>query len=334
MGQRRRHDGPGVRHHVMNRGIGKRMILATREDCRLFLAQTARAHRRGQLELEAYALLGTHFHLLVRTSNGTLSEAMRRVSNGFVRWFNRRNRRDGPLLRGRFRSKPVRSTAYLRTLLRYIDHNAVKARLCEHPSQWPWGSARYYLGESAPRWLVTSHVHSLLDKSRRSGESRSGAYARLVSPTLRESERELVETRVSAAAHGNDVLDDLIDASTARMREWLVAKARNADGLRPSLAMAAASAIETAVARTRAHLELPLVNPDRKRTNAWLIMTAGLQFSLSGLGCRALALRHDVSIDTASRRVRNYRKLMLESAGFARAASSVARRALAETHPQ
>ncbi len=36
----------------------------------------------------------THFHLLVRSLRGTISEAMRRITNAYVRWFNRSRRRD------------------------------------------------------------------------------------------------------------------------------------------------------------------------------------------------------------------------------------------------
>lgn len=136
MGQRHRYDGPGVRHHFMNRGIAKRLVFAGRRDRRQFLSELARAFRRGQLQVEAYSLMGTHFHMIVRTEHGTLSEGMRRVQNGFSRWFNRRNRRDGPLVRARFRSRPIRSRAHLFAALPYVDFNPVKARLCRTPGEY------------------------------------------------------------------------------------------------------------------------------------------------------------------------------------------------------
>lgn len=72
-------------------------------------------------------------------------------------------------------------------------------------------------------------------------------YERLVAPSLRVCEQELVEVRLSQAQGGDDQLDDLMRASGARMRQWMATKARNADGLRPSMAMAPASAIEATV---------------------------------------------------------------------------------------
>ena len=58
------------------------------------------AHRTGLLEVHAYSVLTTHYHLLVRSPSGQMAVAMQRVGNRYVRWFNRRARRDGPLFRG------------------------------------------------------------------------------------------------------------------------------------------------------------------------------------------------------------------------------------------
>jgi REP element-mobilizing transposase RayT len=50
-------------------------------DDRYFLSRLARAHRLGLLEIYAYCLMITHFHLLVRSPVGRLSEAMRLILN-------------------------------------------------------------------------------------------------------------------------------------------------------------------------------------------------------------------------------------------------------------
>jgi hypothetical protein len=48
----------------------------------------------GLVEVHAYSILTTHFHLLVRSVTGDVSEAMRQAANRFVRWLNRSRRRD------------------------------------------------------------------------------------------------------------------------------------------------------------------------------------------------------------------------------------------------
>ena len=56
---------------------------------RAFLARLARAARAGRIEVHAYCVLSTHFHLLVKSPRGELSAALQAVQNEYVRWFNR-----------------------------------------------------------------------------------------------------------------------------------------------------------------------------------------------------------------------------------------------------
>src|SRR5262245_45253642 len=132
-----RHDYRESWHHVMNRGIARRTVFELPRDGRRFLAGLARAVRRGDVRVHAYSLLSTHYHLLVSSPAGRLSEGIGRAQNEYVRYFNRDRRRDGPLFRGRFTSKLVKTAAYRHTLVRYIDHNPVLAGLAAAPAEHP-----------------------------------------------------------------------------------------------------------------------------------------------------------------------------------------------------
>lgn len=68
----------------MNRGIARRTLFEGREDIRFFLSRLARSVRRGQLEIHAFCVLTTHFHLLVRSPVGELSTVMRQVQLDYV----------------------------------------------------------------------------------------------------------------------------------------------------------------------------------------------------------------------------------------------------------
>lgn len=102
MGRPPRLDPPDSWHHVWGRGIGKRSIFETHRDIEAFEACIARAVRREEIEVHGFVFMTTHFHLLVRSRNGRLSEAMRRVLNEYTRYFNRTRDRDGTVWRGRF----------------------------------------------------------------------------------------------------------------------------------------------------------------------------------------------------------------------------------------
>ena len=209
MARNPRHDEPGSWHHVMNRGIARRPVFENRADVRYFLSRLARAVRRAELEVHAYCVMMTHYHLLVRSPLGQMSEGMRRVQNEFVRNFNRLRRRDGPLFRGRFRSKPVTSLVYRHTLVRYIDFNPVEAGLIRVPSEFPHGSARHYAtGRGAP-WLERSWVEGLL---RRSSGTGVVAYAASFGERPTPGVSEFVERRIAGGRTGRDPLDDLLTA--------------------------------------------------------------------------------------------------------------------------
>ena len=83
-----RRDRPGTRHHVMSRGIAKRTCFPDQAAKRKFLALLACAVRRGDLIVEAFTVLDTHFHLMARSTDVGLSRAMMRVLNAYVRYFN------------------------------------------------------------------------------------------------------------------------------------------------------------------------------------------------------------------------------------------------------
>ncbi len=326
MGQRQRFDRPGARHHVVNRGIGKRLMFAGRRDRRHFLSQLARAFRRNQLHVELYSLMGNHFHLIVRTDEGTLSEGMRRVQNGFSRWFNRRNRRDGPLVRARFRSRPIRSRGHLFAAIPYLDFNPVKAGLCGDPGEWEGGSARHYLADRYPAWLSVQRIRAIVAQHGRANEPFEKTYRRLFGSAPTPRETELVEQGFRTGLPADDDLDYLLEAPNERALRWIEAKARNADGRKPACALLPPSALEAAVTGA-IHDQGPLlIKRSRKACDAWPLILFGLQNATAGMSCTALALRHVVSVSTASRYVCVHRGLLRANPDYARPAGLSPRR--------
>ena len=123
MARTRRIDYPGAWHHVVNRGLAKRPAFPHRRDVRFLLSRLARSVRRGEIEIHAFTVLSTHFHMLVRSVAGEIGNAMQRIESEYVRCFNRRNDRDGALFRGRYWSKLIENDVYLWNVVRYIDAN-------------------------------------------------------------------------------------------------------------------------------------------------------------------------------------------------------------------
>ena len=86
-------DEPGTRWMITNRGIAKRAVFETRQDVERFCELLAEVVELGLLEVRALVFMTTHLHLLLESTTGEISRAMRLVGNGFVRWLHRRLRR-------------------------------------------------------------------------------------------------------------------------------------------------------------------------------------------------------------------------------------------------
>jgi hypothetical protein len=110
----------------------------------------ARVVRAGWIEVHAHCVLTTHHLLLVESSDEGISRAMGRVQSNYVRGFNRSRKRDGPLFRSRFRSRPIDTLEHRRQLVRYIDAYPVEAGLVPSPALDPHGSAQRYAVPRAP----------------------------------------------------------------------------------------------------------------------------------------------------------------------------------------
>jgi REP element-mobilizing transposase RayT len=87
-----RRDAPGTIHHIIGKGIAGIKAFPTKKDRSDFLSRVAERCEAGALMVFAWAVLDTHFHLLVRTEKDTISSSMRKVLTGYVVNSNRRHR--------------------------------------------------------------------------------------------------------------------------------------------------------------------------------------------------------------------------------------------------
>ena len=84
-----------------------------------------------------------HWHLLLWPRNdGELSEVMRWLTVTHTqRWHaHHHSAGTGPVYQGRFKSFPVESDEHFLTVARYVERNALRAKLVERAEQWRWSS--------------------------------------------------------------------------------------------------------------------------------------------------------------------------------------------------
>lgn len=150
---------PGAWYHVMNRGQGRRWIYKTDEQRDCFISLLADTTDRFNAEWHAYCLMTNHYHLMLRTPDGNLQRIMRHVNGLYTQYFNRQERRDGPLFRGRYKAILVDAEAYWLQLSRYIHRNPLEAGLVQRLIDYRWSSYPAYAGKvPTPSWLTTHYV--------------------------------------------------------------------------------------------------------------------------------------------------------------------------------
>jgi REP element-mobilizing transposase RayT len=296
-----------------------------REDFRYFLALLACAVRRKELEVHAYSLMATHFHLLVRSPAGRLAEAMHHVQLAYSRRFNRTRRRDGPLVRSRFRSKPVRSLRYRRVLVAYIDANAPSAGLVNHAIEYPFGSARHYARVGGPPWLERGWVESEVTRRLGLDEYCPERYVEVFGRGVDGSVARFVERRL-AAHEIDDPLDDLVRSAPGRVLSWMRRKAELADGTSPGLALAPLEFLDQVLLEARS--ENWIVAGGGRGRDGWPVARVGLARDLCGASLAEMSEREGLASSSISKLHGLHRGLLVRDALYGRRIDDLARRVL------
>ena len=183
-------------YHAMSRGIEGRRICADDLDRDLWLEVLGRVAERFGWRVLAFCLLDNHFHLFLRTPAGGLAAGMRQMNGNYAGYFNRRHRRRGPLMQGRYKAVLVEDQSHWLELSRYVHLNPVRAGLCRRPEDWKWSSYRgYHRPAVRPKWLDCAGV--LEEFGRDEGKARR-AYREFVAEGLGRK----LDNPVSRAVHG------------------------------------------------------------------------------------------------------------------------------------
>jgi len=175
---------PGALYHVTSRGDRKEDIYDDDKDRYIFLSILEKVIKQYNWQCYAYCMMTNHYHLIIETPDGNLSSGMRQLNGVFTQTTNRRHKRTGHLLQGRYKAILVDKDAYLLELSRYVVLNPVRARMADAVSDWPWSSYRATAGlYTMPDWLHANYLLSQFSRQRKSAIKR---YAHFVEDGLRE----------------------------------------------------------------------------------------------------------------------------------------------------
>lgn len=153
---------PNAWYHVMNRGRRGENIFSDKTDFKIFLGVLQESSELFGCHVAAFCLMSNHYHLLLQTPLGNLSRVMRHVNGVYTQRYNRRQKVDGQLFRGRYKSVLVEEDSHLVELLRYIHRNPVRAHICKSVSDYRWSSHHAYVSTAKKSdWLYTDFLLSM-----------------------------------------------------------------------------------------------------------------------------------------------------------------------------
>ena len=133
----------GLAYHVLNRRVGRMTLFEKPADYQAFEKILKEACEKTDIRLAAYCLMPNHWHLLLwPREDGELSEVMRWVTVTHTqRWHaHRHSSGTGPVYQGRFKSFPVQTDEHFLTVARYVERNALRAKLVDRAETWRWSS--------------------------------------------------------------------------------------------------------------------------------------------------------------------------------------------------
>ncbi len=158
----------GALYHVTSRGDGQEDIFRDDSDRELFLEVFAEVSERFNWTVHSYCLMGNHYHLLLETPDGNLSNGMRHMNGVYTQRINRKHKRVGHVFQGRYKAIIVQKQNYLLELARYIVLNPVRARMVRSAKDWTWSSYRATAAMAdTPTWLTTDWILSSFSDKRK-----------------------------------------------------------------------------------------------------------------------------------------------------------------------
>ncbi len=141
-------------YHLNTKAVSGCTVFRNDHDRAIFLELLAAEIARSEWTCLAYTVMGTHYHLLLRLNEPTLSTGFQRLNGLYARIFNARTKRRGAVWQRRFHDTLIESDAHLLETTRYIAWNASRANLADRPEDWPWSSYGATIGRFPPDPLI------------------------------------------------------------------------------------------------------------------------------------------------------------------------------------
>jgi putative transposase len=148
MPRRPRCTAPEYPFHVLNRASRRVTLFDTHQEYLTFERLLMRRKRKFDVKVFAWCIMPNHWHVVVKSPTKTaMSRYLHWVTGLHAQLYHRVRGTTGlgPVYQGRYRSFPVSTDTYFYNLCRYVERNAVRAKLCTRASDWRWSSLWWHV---------------------------------------------------------------------------------------------------------------------------------------------------------------------------------------------
>ena len=201
---------PGAFYHITSRGNERKAVFKSKQDRLKFLEYIGTATERYGACVHVYCLMDNHYHLLMETPLGNLSQIMRHINGAYTTYFNVKRGRSGHLFQGRYKSILVDADEYAKELSRYIHLNPVRANMVSTPDKFQWSSYNQYIGkQKAHEWLVRDFILGYFGKQYKTAQRKYHDFVTLL--VGQEYKSPLDDVTASVMLGAQDFIDFIKD---------------------------------------------------------------------------------------------------------------------------
>jgi len=147
---------PGAIYHITSRGNNKSPIFKDDHDRESFLNTVRHVNKRYNWLCHAYCLMDNHYHLIIETPDGNLSQGMRQLNGVYTQLFNKRYGRVGHIFQGRYKAILIQKESHLLEVCRYVVLNPIRARSVNNIEKWKWSSYSATARKGKPHPCLTT----------------------------------------------------------------------------------------------------------------------------------------------------------------------------------
>ena len=149
MSRTRRPYSPGAVFHIASRTIRHVRWFDNSHVADGIVRILCESRVRSDTQLLAWAIMPTHYHLIVRQGSAPLARLVGRVNQRIAFLVQRFYDHEGYVFERRFRHVECKDAQHLRNAIVYVHRNPVDAGICADPAEYRWSSHGSYFSQDS-----------------------------------------------------------------------------------------------------------------------------------------------------------------------------------------